>query len=333
MQRIDYTFMQPGPVIPNGCLRTQSFTLTATDLCNNSSQCVVTYSWTEDHNPPVFTGCPTATITLPCNAAPTCADALALVTASDECSGSITPSCNPGPVIPTGASVLRALLSRLLTYVTIHRNVWSPIHGPKIITLRCLPVVHGYHYTACNAAPTCADALALVTASDECSGSITPSCNPGPVIPNGCLRTQSFTLTATDLCNNSSQCVVTYSWTEDHNPPVFTGCPTATITLPCNAAPTCADALALVTASDECSGSITPSCNPGPVIPTGASVLRALLSRLLTYVTIHRNVWSPIHGPKIITSGVYRLSTATITLPCNAAPTCADALALVTASE
>src|SRR5437870_5492277 len=105
----------------------------------------------------------------------------------------------------------------------------------------------------CNPTPpTCADALALVTASDTCSGSITPTCSPGTVQNVGaCGKKQTFTLTATDACGNSSTCPVTYTWTVDMTGPMFTGCPSGPIDLHCNPTPpTCADALGLVTASD-----------------------------------------------------------------------------------
>src|SRR5439155_1135946 len=106
--------------------------------------------------------------------------------------------------------------------------------------------------------PTCATATAGITASDTCSGNITPVCSAGPVVTNGCQMSQSFTLTATDGCNNSATCQVNYTWTEDKVPPVFTPQPFsvcgATIQLGCNPnelnIPHC---LVSQTASDDCS--------------------------------------------------------------------------------
>ena len=68
---------------------------------------------------------------------------------------------------------------------------------------------------------------------------------------------QSFTLKATDGCNNTATCQVNYTWTEDKVPPVFTPQPFAvcgaTIQLGCNPnelnIPHC---LVSQTASDDC---------------------------------------------------------------------------------
>ena len=51
----------------------------------------------------VFTGCPTAPISLPCDSAPTCATVAALgIMANDVCEGPITPICTAGPVVSSG---------------------------------------------------------------------------------------------------------------------------------------------------------------------------------------------------------------------------------------
>src|SRR5207249_9724374 len=88
----------------------------------------------------------------------------------------------------------------------------------------------------CNPArPSCATVGALgITASDTCSGNITLVCTADDVVTNGCHLSQVFTLKATDGCNNSATCVVTYVWTEDTALPVFTGCPSSIIDLHCN---------------------------------------------------------------------------------------------------
>src|SRR5262249_25587599 len=106
---------------------------------------------------------------------------------------------------------------------------------------------------------TCATALALVSANDICDGAIIPAREPGSEGVTGCLRSQDFTMTATDLCGNHSSCVVSYTWKVDKDAPVITGCPNGPIDLGCNPADdkhTCATALALVSANDICDGAI-----------------------------------------------------------------------------
>src|SRR5258706_7589646 len=85
-----------------------------------------------------------------------------------------------------------------------------------------------------------------------------PVCTAADVVTNGCQLGQTFTLKATDGCNNSATCLVKYTWTEDTTPPTFTPQPFAvcgaTIQLGCNPnelnIPHC---LVAQTASDDCS--------------------------------------------------------------------------------
>src|SRR5204862_2578862 len=89
---------------------------------------------------------------------------------------------------------------------------------------------------------------------------------------SGCQRSQTFTLTSTDVNGNTSDpCVVTYTWTADTAGPSFAGCPSSSINLGCNPTrPTCTNVAALgITASDTCSGTIIPVCTPGPVQTNG----------------------------------------------------------------
>lgn len=110
----------------------------------------------------------------------------------------------------------------------------------------------------CNPAtlPDCDDVLALgITASDECSGPITPVCEAGQVIEDNCMMTQTFTLTATDDNGNSSYCDVTYTWVVDTEAPVFSSCPAGIVDLGCTPLAFPDEAMAIAeagTATDNC---------------------------------------------------------------------------------
>ena len=64
--------------------------------------------------------------------------------------------------------------------------------------------------------------LAAGNITDNCPGSIfTQVADGGLMSAGGCNWTQTFTITATDACGNSSICRVTYNWTEDLIAPTF----------------------------------------------------------------------------------------------------------------
>ncbi|MGE5424860.1 MAG: T9SS type A sorting domain-containing protein [Syntrophothermus sp.] len=255
-----------GTISSDGCLRSQTFTLTATDACTNSSTCEVVYNWTEDVVGPVFTGCPADPIALGCNPTlPTCTDALALVTASDLCSGAVTPTCSAGDIITTGCSMSQTFTLTATDACTNSSTcevtyIWTDNPNPPTITgcpleaidLGCNPVL-----------PTCTDARNLLTITGSC-GEPAVSCSAGLIITSGCVSTQDFVVSATDGCDHTTSCTVTYTWTTDVDPPVIANCPVAPVDLGLNPVPpVCDDALALVTISDVCS--VTTTCQAGEI--------------------------------------------------------------------
>ncbi|MBK7761984.1 MAG: hypothetical protein IPI46_01255 [Bacteroidetes bacterium] len=80
----------------------------------------------------------------------------------------------------------------------------------------------------CNpAAITEAQAIASAGATtDNCTAPLTVAASGGSVSSNGCGRSQTWTVTATDQCNNTATCSVTYTWTEDLTAPVIASVPT-----------------------------------------------------------------------------------------------------------
>src|SRR5207247_10716457 len=178
----------------------------------------------------------------------------------------------------------------------------------------------------CNPTPpTCAQVQTLgITASDNCSGSITPNCSAGAVVSDGCKRSLTFTLTATDSYNKSSTCQVTYNWTEDKTPPVILASAT-TLTPGCNASAADIEAaLGSATYTDNC-GALTPTALAG--VDGSVSTSGCSRSQTRTWnvsdvcgnaaITVSRTVtWTEdTTKPVIVASGT------TLTLGCNPSET------------
>ncbi|MEI6900128.1 MAG: hypothetical protein WCL00_09635, partial [Bacteroidota bacterium] len=254
-----------GTVQTSGCGWSETFTLTATDACGNSSTCSVVYIWKEDHTPPVFAHCPVDAIILPCNAAhPTGNDALAVAgDASDNCPEGLTVHVVEGNITETTNCGWTETFSIIATdgcgnSTTCHVTYnWKEDHTPPVFAhCPAHPVL-----LPCNSPrPTIPDALNLIgNISDNCPGDeIMNTYDSGPVAVTGCDWMESFTTVVTDGCGNTSTCIVTFKWTEDHTPPAFAHCPAAPITLACNAThPTAADAIvAAGQVTDNCPGMV-----------------------------------------------------------------------------
>src|SRR5262249_5004872 len=156
------------------------------------------------------------TLTLGCN--PTADQinaALGTATATDKC-GPVTPTPSDGTVTSNGCSRSQ---TRTWTATDACSNAATPVSrtvtwtedttGPTFSGCPTSPINLGCNPTP----PSCMTVAGLgITANDNCSGSITPSCSASSVQMNGCQRSQTFTLTATDGCSNSSTCQVTFTW-------------------------------------------------------------------------------------------------------------------------
>ncbi len=264
---------EPGAIREDGCVRTQIFKITAKNSCNRTSTCDVSYKWTVDTTDPVIV-CPTATIDLGCNpTVPTCTDAQGRVRVQDEdCGGEVVLSCEPGTIVENGC--VRTQVFKITAKNRCNRtstcNVtyrWIVDTTDPVIVCPTTPIDLGCNPTL----PTIADSRSRVTVRDEdCGGEVVITSEPGPVLQDGCIRTQLFKITAKNSCNRTSTCNVSYKWTVDTTDPVIV-CPTATIDLGCNPTlPTCTDAQARVRVeAEDCGGEVVLSCAPGTIVQDG----------------------------------------------------------------
>ncbi|HET9325378.1 MAG TPA: hypothetical protein VFQ05_01270, partial [Candidatus Eisenbacteria bacterium] len=248
-----------GPVVSNGCNRSQTRTWTATDACGNTATAARTATWISDVTPPAFTGS-YADVNLGCNPADP-AGSLGTATATDACGG-VTITSSDGAVVTDGCnrSQTRTFTARdgCNNTSTTSRTVrWISDLTPPAFTGSYADVTLG-----CNPANP-AGSLGSATATDACGG-VTITSSDGAVVTDGCNRSQTRTFTARDGCNNTSTTSRTVRWISDLTPPVITT-GGGSLTLGCNpSADDIAAALGTATASDNCGetggGSLPGSC-------------------------------------------------------------------------
>ncbi len=232
-----------GPVVSNGCGRSQTRTWNATDACGNPAIPVTrTVTWTFDITPPVFTFCPPGS-DLGCN--PRIIPAAGVAVATDAC-GNVMITDALGTIQTNGCQ-----RSQTRTYTAtdgcgntatcIQFFTWTTNSAGPTFTF-CPPSSN----LGCN--PVGVPAPGVATATDAC-GAVTITNALGAVISNGCTRTQTRTYTATNACGITSTCSQVFTWIQDLVPPVLVGLPTSlNITVGCNSIPTVPN----VTATDAC---------------------------------------------------------------------------------
>ncbi len=250
------TMSASGSVITGDCLKSQTWTVTATDACDNTATCQVTFTWNSDTQNPSFANCPIGPVILGCTTTPpTAADAIAAA-------GPATDNCGNPIVSATGGVITGDCLKSQTWTVTATDGCnnsgiclvtfnWSDSDSAPPTFTNC-PT--GPINLGCNPPPvTAAQAIAAAgPATDDCGNPIVTA--TAGVITGDCLKSQTWTVTATDVCNNAADCLVTFTWTSDTQNPSFTNCPTGPINLGCNPPPvTPAQAIAAAgSAADNC---------------------------------------------------------------------------------
>ncbi|MBK8721381.1 MAG: hypothetical protein IPL95_03645 [Saprospiraceae bacterium] len=221
-------------------------TWTATDNCNNNSQCVQTIT-VRDTKAPVIAGCP-ANVTVECDAVPN----PATPTATDNCDSQVSITYNQDKA--NGNCTDSYVLTRTWTATDNCNNNSQCV---QTITVRDTkaPVIAGCPANVtveCDAVPN----PATPTATDNCDSQVSITYNQDKANGN---CTDSYVLTrtwtATDNCNNNSQCVQTIT-VRDTKAPVIAGCP-ANVTVECDAVPN----PATPTATDNCDSQVSITYN------------------------------------------------------------------------
>ncbi len=251
-----------GPVISNGCNRSQTKTWTAKDACGNTSTASRTVTWIEDHTPPVFTG-DYDFVYLGCNPDDPQAS-LGSATATDAC-GTVTITSSDGPVLNLGCLYFQ---TRFFTAKDACGNIAVKSRTVKWISDLTPPIIlivgDRSPDLGCNPSSVDLDDICgIVTAFDLCSIYAELTHSDGPVVSNGCSRSQTRTWTATDGCGNTATKSITATWIVDKTPPSFTGT-YSDVNLGCNPTEP-AGSLGTATATDAC-GAVTITSTTGSVV-------------------------------------------------------------------
>jgi large repetitive protein len=244
---------------------------TATDTSNNTATCAFTVTINDTQNPAI--ACPASIITN--TASGGCAAAVTYnVTATDNCSGVATPTCNPpsGATFQKGTTTVNCSVSDASNNfntcsftVTVNDNEAPTVACPANITT--------------NAAQgTCAAIVTYATpvATDNC-GSATVVCNPptGATFVKG---TTTVTCTATDAAGLTGSCTFTVTVNDTQKPSI--SCPANVVQNTDNNQCQAIINYASPAVMDNCQGVALPSCTPpgGSLFPKGVTTVNCSVS-------------------------------------------------------
>src|SRR5258705_209435 len=256
-----------GSISSNGCIRSQTRTFTATDICGNTANTSRTATWTEDLTTPTITATGNDA-RLGCNPTSVAIDAaLGSATATDAC-GTPTITSSDGNVSSNGC--IRSQ-TRTFTATDICGNTATTSRIATWIEDLTAPTITATGNDAplgCNPTAAAIDvALGSATATDACD-TPTVTSSDGNVSSNGCIRSQTRTFTATDICGNTATTSRTATWTEDITGPAITATGNDA-PLGCNPTSAAIDAaLGSATATDAC-GTPTVTTTTGTIQSNG----------------------------------------------------------------
>jgi hypothetical protein len=210
-----------GGAVTGTCTQTQTWTVTVVDVCNHSATCSVTYTWSTDTEAPVFGSCPTA-VTLPCNHIPDGGDVAAAI-------GTVTDNVDETPTVFTTTSAPSPLGACSFSQeFVVHASDDCNNENTCTINFYWTIDTQAPVFAACTGTPfdlgtnppviTGSKAIMDAGGATDICGTINYSASGGP-ISGTCTKTQTWTVTATDGCSNSSTCEVNYTW--QVAPPVF----------------------------------------------------------------------------------------------------------------
>ncbi len=210
--------------ITGDCTKTQVFNVVVTDNCDNTANCNVTYTWTEDSTPPVIT-CPSTGLDLGCNpdSIPDASNVIAASSVDDDCSATITSAVSTNGVEGDGCEKSQTWLVTAtddcgdLTDTCEVTYTWTEDSTPPVITCPTTGLDLG-----CNpdSIPDATDVIAASSVSDNCGATITSAVSTNGVEGDDCEKSQTWLVTATDDCGDlTDTCEVTYTWTEDDTAP------------------------------------------------------------------------------------------------------------------
>jgi parallel beta-helix repeat protein len=220
--------------------------------------------------------------------------------------GGCTPSCSPtsGSSFPVGTTTVTCSVTDAGgVQQTCNFTVTVTESTPPTVTCPS-NIIQSAEMGQCSAAVTF-----TATASDNCDGALTPTCNPasGSRFQKG---TTTVTCTATDRSNNQGSCNFTVA-INDTQAPVLNGCTNVSANTDTNA---CSKAVTYTppTANDNCDNSRTVTCDPasGSTFQKGTTTVSCSASDLSNNtgtcsftVTVTDNVKPTLTCPANITHG------------------------------
>ncbi len=214
-----------GSVLASAHNQTHVVTITVTDIRNNTATCMVTLTGLDVTAPVISVCAPAQNVNLNATCQVVVPNLLPAVTASDNCTYTLTQSPVAGTALAsahnsthtvvitaTDAAGLTATCSVVLTAKDVTAPVITVCPAPQNVNLS----------GSCSI--TVPNLVALTSATDNCTYTITQAPAATTILASAHNQVHNVTISATDAAGNVTTCVVALT-AKDVTNPAFTGCP------------------------------------------------------------------------------------------------------------
>jgi hypothetical protein len=251
-----------------------SVTITVADAAGNTTTCTTSFTGVDTTVPTITACAPVQTVSAGANCTALVPDFTSTVSASDNCSSSLTITQSP----LAGATAALGSTTITITVTDAAGNNSQCTTSLSVVDTTAPSITSCAAAQTLSAGATCTalvpDFTAGVIANDNCSSSLTITQSPA-ANDVAALGATTVTITVADAVGNTTTCTTTLTVADTTAPSITTCAPAQTVNADANCQGLVPDVTTLVVAADNCDSSLTVTQSPaaGSMAALGASTI------------------------------------------------------------
>jgi predicted extracellular nuclease len=256
-----------GTVLSSSHGQTHNVVITATDAAGNAVTCTTVLTGVDNTNPVITVCAPNQNVNLNGSCGLVVPNLVALSTATDNCTVTLTQSPLAGTVLASSHgqthNVVITATDAAGNAVTCTTVLTGVDNTNPVITL-CAPNQNVNLNGSCGLVVP--NLVALSTATDNCTVTLTQSPLAGTVLASSHGQTHNVVITSTDAAGNAVTCTTVLTGVDNTNPVITLCAPNQNVNVDANCALTVPNLVAQSSATDNCTVTLTQSPLAGTVL-------------------------------------------------------------------